>query len=280
VLGEVEEWFVSTLTPGDCFIFAGQTLRFEALDALACVVTRGGEGEPRVPAYAGSRMPLTTHLAARVRAILSDPAAWAALPAPVQEWLRLQRRASMLPPKDGLLVETFPRGGRWFLVAYCFEGRLAHQTLGMLVTKRMERMGMGRSATSAPTTCWPSGPPSSRRASRLFEEDIWARSWRSGWRRAAMLRRSFRNIATVAGLIEKNHPGQEKSGRQMTMNADLIYDVLRKHEPDHVLMRATRQEAGGRADGRGADQACAGAARGGDPPHAARPRLPPRRARR
>jgi ATP-dependent Lhr-like helicase len=131
-------------------------------------------------------MPLTTHLAARVRAILSDPAAWAALPAPVQEWLRLQRRASMLPPKDGLLVETFPRGGRWFLVAYCFEGRLAHQTLGMLVTKRMERMGMGRSATSAPTTCWRSGPPSSRpRSTGCSRRTSSARSWRSGWRRAA-----------------------------------------------------------------------------------------------
>jgi ATP-dependent Lhr-like helicase len=60
---------------------------------------------------------------------------------------------------------------------------------------------------------------------------------------SSMLRRSFRNIATIAGLIEKNHPGAEKSGRQMTMNADLIYDVLRKHEPDHILLRATRQEA-------------------------------------
>ncbi len=244
VLGEVEEWFVSTLTPGDCFIFAGQTLRFETLDALACVVTRGGEGEPRVPAYAGSRMPLTTHLAARVRAILSDPAAWAALPAPVQEWLRLQKRASMLPPKDGLLVETFPRGGKWFLVAYCFEGRLAHQTLGMLVTKRMERMGhgpLGYLGTDYVLAVWSAFEPTE--VHRLFEEDILGEELEEWMAESSMLRRSFRNIATIAGLIEKNHPGAEKSGRQMTMNADLIYDVLRKHEPDHILLRATRREA-------------------------------------
>jgi DNA ligase-associated metallophosphoesterase len=243
VLGEVEEWFVSTLTPGDCFIFAGQTLRFEALDALACVVTRGGEGEPRVPAYAGSRMPLTTHLAARVRAILSDPAAWAALPAPVQEWLRLQTRASMLPPKDGLLVETFPRGGRWFLVAYCFEGRLAHQTLGMLVTKRMERMGMGRSATSAPTTCWrlvrlraDRGPP----AVRGGHPRRGAGGVDGGEQHAPPLLPQHRDHRRAD---REEPPGAEKSGRQMTMNADLIYDVLRKHEPDHILLRATRREA-------------------------------------
>jgi ATP-dependent helicase Lhr and Lhr-like helicase len=244
----VEEWFVSTLTPGDCFIFAGQLLRFEGLDALACIVSRGGEGDPRVPAYAGSRMPLTTYLAARVRAILADPKAWKALPASVQEWLRLQRHASQMPPKDGLLVETFPRGGKWFLVAYCFEGRLAHQTLGMLVTKRMERLGMGPLgylATDYVLAAWSAFEPTG--VERLFEEDILGEELEEWMAGSSMLRRSFRNIATIAGLIEKNHPGPrgegQKSGRQMTMNADLIYDVLRKHEPDHILLRATRREA-------------------------------------
>lgn len=244
VLGEVEEWFVSTLTQGDCFIFAGQLLRFEGLDALACLVSRGGEGEPRVPAYAGSRMPLTTYLAARVRAILHDPKAWSALPEQVREWLRLQQKQSEMPPRDGLLVETFPRGEKWFLVAYCFEGRLAHQTLGMLVTKRMERLGMGPLgylATDYVLACWSAFEPTG--IERLFEEDILGEELEEWMAESSMLRRTFRNIATIAGLIEKNHPQQEKSGRQMTMNADLIYDVLRKHEPDHILMRATRQEA-------------------------------------
>jgi ATP-dependent Lhr-like helicase len=244
VLGEVEEWFVSTLTPGDCFIFAGQLLRFEALDGLACVVSRGGEREPRVPAYAGSRMPLTTWLAARVRAILHDPKAWRALPDPVREWLRLQQKQSALPRKDGLLVETFPHRGRWFLVAYCFEGRLAHQSLGMLVTKRMERLGMGPLgylATDYVLATWSAFEPTG--VERLFEEDILGEELEEWIAESSMLRRTFRNIATIAGLIEKSHPGQEKSGRQMTMNSDLIYDVLRRHDPDHILLRATRQEA-------------------------------------
>ena len=60
---------------------------------------------------------------------------------------------------------------------------------------------------------------------------------------SSMLRRSFRNVAVVAGLIERRYPGEEKTRRQITFNADLIYDVLRKHEPDHILLRATRQDA-------------------------------------
>src|SRR5918995_68375 len=60
---------------------------------------------------------------------------------------------------------------------------------------------------------------------------------------SSLLKRSFRNVAVVAGLIERRRPGAEKSGRQVTVSSDLIYDVLRKHEPDHVLLRATRAEA-------------------------------------
>ena len=244
VVGEVEEWFVSTLEPGDCFLFGGQVLRYERLDPGAVIVSRGGEGEPRVPVYAGARMPLTTHLAARVRAILSDPRRWRHLPDPVKEWLRLQRLKSELPPKDGLLVETFPRGGKWFLVAYTFEGRLAHQTLGMLVTKRMERLGMGPLGyvgTDYVLAIWSAFEP--RDIEDLFAEDILGDEMEEWLAESSMLRRTFRNIATIAGLIEKTHPGAEKSGRQMTMNSDLIYDVLRRHQPDHILLRATRAEA-------------------------------------
>jgi ATP-dependent Lhr-like helicase len=162
----------------------------------------------------------------------------------VREWLRLQRLRSELPPRDGLLVETFPRGGKWFLVAYTFEGRLAHQTLGMLVTKRMDRLGfgpLGYVGTDYVLCIWSAFEPQD--IDTLFAEDILGDEMEEWLAESSMLRRTFRAIATIAGLLEKNHPGAEKSGRQMTMNSDLIYDVLRRHQPDHILLRATRAEA-------------------------------------
>jgi ATP-dependent Lhr-like helicase len=246
VLGEVEEYFVNGLLPGDSFIFAGQLLAFEGLRENTVVVSRAVGGDPKVPAYAGGRLPLSTHLAERVRDILEHPEAGHDLPPAVGEWLRLQRWRSQLPPANGLLVESFPRGEKAFLVAYCFEGRNAHQTLGMLLTRRMERAGLsplGFVATDYVIAVWSLKPAEDMDA--LFDEDMLGDDLEEWMAESSMLRRTFRNVAVIAGLIEARTAGQEKSGRQVTFNADLIYDVLRKHEPDHILLQATRADAAG-----------------------------------
>jgi ATP-dependent Lhr-like helicase len=246
LLGEVEEHFVQGLVPGDSFIFAGELLRFEGLRETYAEASRAGEGDPKVPAYMGGRLPLSTHLAERVRGLLESPAGWRDLPAPVAEWLRIQRWRSVLPPADGLLVETFPRGSKQFLVAYCFEGRNAHQTLGMLLTRRMERAGLGPLgfvATDYVLGVW--SLKAVEDADALFAEDMLGDDLEEWMAESSMLRRTFRNVAVIAGLIERRKPGGERGGRQVTFNADLIYDVLRRHEPNHVLLRATRADAAG-----------------------------------
>ncbi len=245
LLGEIEEWFVQGLVPGDTFIFAGETLCFSGIRAMEVETTRAkDEQPPKVPAYEGGRLPLTTHLAARVRGLLAGPRSWPGFAAPVRDWLALQRQRSSLPDRDGLLVETFPRGPHHYLVAYCFEGRNAHQTLGMLLTRRMERAGhgpLGFVATDYVLAVWSLDP--ARDIDALFDQDMLGDDLEVWMAESSMLRRSFRNVAIIAGLIDRKLPGHEKSGRQVTFNADLIYDVLRRFEPDHVLLRATVADA-------------------------------------
>ena len=245
-LGEIEEYFVTMLRPGDTFIFAGRLLRFIRIHETAAECMEGGAGDPMVPAYAGGRLPLTTNLADRVRGLLQNPDTWDLFPEQVRDWLILQRRVSRLPGRNDLLIETFPRGDRWYLVAYCFEGRNAHQTLGMLVTKRMERAGfvpLGFVATDYVLGIWSAHPP--RDVAALFAEDMLGDDLESWMADSSMLKRTFRNVAVIAGLIQRNFPGAEKSRRQVTVNSDLIYDVLRRHQPDHILLRATRADAAG-----------------------------------
>lgn len=246
VLGEVEENFVNYMTAGDTFVFAGRLLEFIEVRETS-VITRPGKGDaPAVPAYVGGRLPLSTHLADRVRTILSDPATWTDLPEQVSEWLEVQRWRSLLPSREGLLVETFPRGNKHYLVAYCFEGRNAHQTLGMLLTRRMERAGLnplGFVATDYVLGVWSTRSAETADIAALFSEDMLGDDLEEWMAESSMLKRTFRNVAVIAGLIQRRHPGEEKTRRQVTFNSDLIYDVLRSHEPNHVLLRATRADA-------------------------------------
>ncbi|HEU5095408.1 MAG TPA: ligase-associated DNA damage response DEXH box helicase [Reyranella sp.] len=246
MLGEVEEAFIQGLVPGDTFVFAGRLLRFEGVKELVAQCSLATSGDPKVPAYGGGRLPLSTFLADRVRGILQDPSRHPKLPAEVREWLNLQRWRSTLPDSRTLLIEGFPRGSRQFIVAYCFEGRNAHQTLGMLLTRRMERMGLkplGFVATDYVLGLWGLRPPTKAQLDQLFDEDMLGDDLEAWMDESTMLRRSFRNVAVIAGLIERRFPGEEKSRRQVTFSSDLIYDALRKHEPDHILLRATRQDA-------------------------------------
>jgi ATP-dependent Lhr-like helicase len=252
ILGEVEEYFIETLTPGDTFVFAGEILKYEALVEDEVYVSRSTATDPKVPAYEGGKFPLSTYLAARVRAILADSRAWRALPDQVREWLEIQQWRSMLPKAGDLLVETFPRAAKFYLVCYPFEGRLAHQTLGMLLTRRLERASMkplGFVANEYALAVWGVGDLGLRIArgdlslGALFDQDMLGDDLEAWLAESALMKRTFRSCAIIAGLIERRFPGEEKSRRQLTISTDLVYDVLRKHQGDHILLRAARADA-------------------------------------
>lgn len=252
ILGEVEEYFAENLSVGDTFVFAGEILRYEAMVDDEIYVSRTSAADPKVPAYDGGKFPLSTYLAARVRGILADPSHWRALPNAVREWLDIQRWRSIVPGAGDLLVETLPRSSKYYLVCYPFEGRLAHQTLGMLLTRRLERARLsplGFVANEYALAVWCLGDIGRRiargelRLPELFDEDMLGDDLEAWLAETALMKRTFRSNAVIAGLIERRHPGREKSRRQVTMSTDLIYDVLRKHQPDHVLLRAARADA-------------------------------------
>ena len=252
ILGEVEEYFIETLTVGDTFVFAGEILRYEALVEDEVYVSRADATDPKVPAYEGGKFPLSTYLAARVRALLAKPDSWRALPEQVREWLEIQQWRSMLPKAGDLLIETFPRAAKYYMVCYPFEGRLAHQTLGMLLTRRLERARLrplGFVANEYALAVWGLGDVAWRIANgdlslaQLFDEDMLGDDLEAWLAESALMKRTFRSCAIIAGLIEKRFPGEEKSRRQLTISTDLVYDVLRKHQPDHILLRAARADA-------------------------------------
>ncbi|MET0301454.1 MAG: ligase-associated DNA damage response DEXH box helicase, partial [Methyloceanibacter sp.] len=252
MLGEVEEYFIEQLLPGDTFIFAGEVLRFEGLRENDAIVTRTHATEPKIPAYEGGKFPLSTYLAERVRRLIAESRDWRRLPDQVSDWLRLQAEFSLVPGPEEILVETFPRGSRHYLVCYPFEGRLAHQSLGMLLTRRLERARaapLGFVANEYALAIWGLSDLGAMvrdgrlDLARLFDEDMLGDDLDAWLAESSLMKRSFRVCAIISGLIERRHPGQEKTGRQTTVSSDLIYDVLREHEPGHVLLKAAFADA-------------------------------------
>ncbi|MFN3370112.1 MAG: ligase-associated DNA damage response DEXH box helicase [Sphingomonadaceae bacterium] len=242
-LGQIEEWFASQLRIGDRFMFAGLTLELTGRGD-GDLFTRLARGEPSVPTYVGGRMPLSTNLAERVRAMIADERQWARMPAEVRDWLRLQAEVSVLPPPDRLLIETFPRDDRHHMVIYGFEGRNAHQSLGMLLTQRMESRGLkplGFVATDYVLGVWGLAPVADPVS--LLSADILAEEFVAWVRATPFLKRAFRDVAIVSGLVERVQPGRRTSGRAMSVSTDLIHDVLARHEPDHLLLEAAWAEA-------------------------------------
>ncbi len=242
-LGMLDEYFAASLSPGDRFYFSGIALEVESMDATDLFV-RATAKRAQIPSYMGARMPLTTHLADRVRGFLADPSSWARFPKDVSDWLTMQAKRSILPRPDQLLVETFPRDGLHYMVTYSFEGWNAHQSLAMLITKRMEARGLnpvGFVASDYAFAIWSLQPVTDPKG--LFSSDIMTGEFVEWVENSHLLKRAFREVAVISGLVERQHPGKRKSGRQVTFSTDLIYDVLRRYEPDHILLEAAWADA-------------------------------------
>ncbi|MCA0873164.1 ligase-associated DNA damage response DEXH box helicase [Seohaeicola saemankumensis] len=243
-LGEIEEAFAATLTPGDTFLIGGQIVRYEGLREMTVEVSRDKGRKPKIAVFSGTKFATSTQLSARILDMFAQPD-WPQLPRHTADWLALQREVSQLPQKGRLLIESFPHDGREHTCVYGFAGRNAQQTLGLLLTKRMEETGLdplGFVATDYATLIWGLEPLND--PAPLFDADS-LRDGLDGWLAGnAVMKRTFRGSATIAGLIERNLPqSARKTGRQATFSSDILYDTLLKYDPDHLLMRITRTEA-------------------------------------
>jgi ATP-dependent Lhr-like helicase len=242
-LGEIEEGFAATLSPGDTFLIGGQIVRYESMREMIVEVTRDAAKKPKIATFMGTKFATSTQLSARVQQMFTQES-WPELPRHTAEWLHLQREVSELPQPGRLLVESFPHDGKQQTVIYGFAGRNGMQTLGLLLTKRMEELGlhpMGFVATDYATLIW--GLDQVEDALPLFDSAALhegLETWLAG---NAVMKRTFRASATIAGLIERNTPSARKTGRQATFSSDILYDTLMRYDPDHLMLRITREEA-------------------------------------
>jgi ATP-dependent helicase Lhr and Lhr-like helicase len=242
-LGEVEEYFASSLSPGDTFLIGGQIVRFEGLREMVVEVSRDRGRKPKVAVFQGTKFSTSTQLSDRILDLLKSRD-FSALPAHTADWLMLQDQVSHLPTRERLLVESFRYDKMEHTTFWGFAGRNALQTLGLLVTRRMEEDGLnplGFVANDYALMIW--GLKRVGKPATLLDPERLTEGFETWLAGNAVMKRTFRGVAGISGLIDRNVSGRRRTVKQATMSSDLIYDTLRKHDPDHLLLRVTRDEA-------------------------------------
>lgn len=247
-LGTVEEAFLSRLRPGDRFRFAGRLLELVRLQDMTAYVRMVKQGDGVVPRWMGGRMPLSSRLAAHVQATLADDRRSPEMRA-LQPLLAVQARLSRVPAAGDLLVEVVRRRDGQHLFVFPFAGRRAHEGLAALLAWRLgqrEPNTFSLSANDLGLMLSPQRPlvleADTLRA--LLTEERLVEDLAHGANLGELARRQFRGIARVAGLLPPSLPGRTpRSLRQLQASSGLLFDVLSRHDPDHLLLQLACREA-------------------------------------
>lgn len=246
-LGSVEEAFIGRLKPRERFQFAGRTLELVQLRDMTAYVRLASKPDGRVPRWQGGRMPLSSELGAQVEAILSEPPASAEMRA-LAPLLDLQARLSALPTPETLLVEAVRTRQGWHAFLFPFAGRAVHEGMAALLALRWAReapntFGWAVNDYGLVLTAQRQAWPDAALLSRLLATEGLLDDLQAGLNLAELARRQFREIARVAGLLPPSLPGRAaRSLRQLQASSGLLFDVLKRHDPGHVLLAQAERE--------------------------------------
>ncbi len=246
-LGAVEEQFIGRLRPGDRFQFSGRLLELVRLEQLTAYVrlARGGDGV--VPRWQGGRLPLSEALGEQIEALLAAPPH-----APEMRWLspllQLQDRVSALPGPQRLLVEVVRRREGQFVFVHPFAGRQVHEGMAALMALRWTRQRantVSYAATDHGFVLAPGVPVvvDADMLRQALQPDGLLEDLHASVNLGELARRQFRDIARISGLLIPALPGRTpRSLRQLQASAGLLYDVLREHDPGHILLGLAERE--------------------------------------
>jgi ATP-dependent Lhr-like helicase len=248
-LGTVEETFIGRLRPGDRFLFAGRCLKLVMVKDMTAMVRLARAPNASVPRWMGGRMASSSELSEATRRLLAAPDDGSREMHALAPLLALQRRVSHLPVLDEWLVEDVRYRARQGLFVFAFGGRAVHEALAAVAAMRWARIAPNSLSYAvndygfvlSPATAQ---PVDERLVAALLARDGFEDDLATSLNLGEMARRQFREIARIAGLLSPSLPGRAaRSLRQLQASGGLLFDVLERHDPGHVLLRQARRDA-------------------------------------
>ncbi len=250
-VGTIEEYFISKLKPGDVFVLGGKKVELVMIRDMDVLVRKSTAKNAMVPSWMGGRMPLSANLGEVLRATFMQ-AAIDPESNPLLNFLKplfdLQRKLSQIPKEDELLIELIETREGFHLFVYPFEGRLVHQSMASLVAYRIAQIlpitfSIAMTDYGFELLSDQPIPITEENCKELFNPEHWYADLQHGINAVELGRRKFRDIAVISGLIFQGYPGEYKKQRHLQNSSALIYDVLREHEPNNMLLQQAYNEA-------------------------------------
>ena len=243
-LGMVEEWFVSSLSEGDVFWFAGKALSFIRVQGEEILVRRSKAKKGKVPAYIGGKLPLSS----QISHLLRERFGQAEEPEGDRDLLGLapvlerQKEDSIVPDPGQLLIEQFESKEGHHVCVYPFEGKYIHEALANLIAYRLSQETPLSMSFATNDYGFELLSDSEIPVHRLLDESIYddtelSSDLMKSMNAAELTQRRFRDIAIVSGLLFTGMPGKQHKQRQIQASARLFYQVFEEHEPQNLLLR-------------------------------------------
>ncbi|MEY3322186.1 MAG: hypothetical protein RLZZ417_1769 [Bacteroidota bacterium] len=251
-LGSIEEWFISSLKPGEVFWFAGQALILVRIKDMTVQVRKSKEQKGKIPSWQGGRLPLSSELGAHLRNQIYSLHKEELTQAPeiqaLKPLLEIQKKNAAIPRENEFLMEYFSSKEGYHLTCYPFEGRLVHEAIGSLIAWRLSKL-KPQSFSIAMNDYgieWLSDTPIEIDTSQLkllFSVENLFQHLRESLNSIALASRRFRDIASISGLLFKGYPGNHKKDKHLQASGSLFFNVFQNYEPDNLLLLQAYEEA-------------------------------------
>jgi ATP-dependent Lhr-like helicase len=249
-LGNVEEYFVSRLAPGDSFWFAGRSLELVRIKDMTVQVRKSNKETGPIPSWQGGRMPLSSQMSKMLRKKLNEAVRGTATEPEIkflQPLIDRQQKDSIVPRDDQFLIEEFESKDGHHVILYPFEGRFVHEGMGALLAYRislLQPISFSIAMNDYGFELLSDQPIPIREAidTNIFSTDHLMDDILASVNSVEMARRRFRDIASISGLVFQGYPNKQKKERHLQASSQLFFDVFEDYENHNLLLRQAYDE--------------------------------------
>ncbi len=250
-IGSIEEWFISKLNPGDIFTFAGKNLEFIRIREMQVIVKKSSKRTNKVPSWMGGRLTLSSEMSKLLREELYSANTakkfQSAEISSLEHIFDQQKLESIVPDPDQFLIESFQTSEGYHYIFYPFEGRFVHEAMGSLLGYRISLLkpitfSLAFNDYGFELLSDKEVDINEVIENNLFTTDYLLEDLQKSLNATEMARRKFRDIAVISGLVFSGYPKKGVKMKHLQSSSQLLFDVFRDYEADHLLFQQSFRE--------------------------------------